>query len=828
VDAQDDEEERLRSVVVKNAESILLARQRAERELLAAKDTLERRTQELQQQREWFQVTLSSIGDAVIATDLQGKVTFLNPVAEAMTGWTVAEAVGQPLTGIFNIVNEETGQPVDNPVARVLQTGLTVGLANHTALVARNGTVVAVEDSAAPIRDTDGNIAGAVMVFHDVSERRQVEAALREVQARLDATLSAAEIGTWSWDIRKDIVAADGILARMFSVTPEVAAGASLQSYLAAVHLEDRPHLERAIADALQAEGSPLELDFRLVRPSGAVRWVTARGRVHRDEAGDPAYLPAVLVDITERKAAENARSMLAALVESSEDSIISKTLEGIITTWNAGAEHMFGYQAEEIIGHSVLKLIPSHLADEEPGILAKLKRGERIAHYETVRVRKDGSLLDVSLTVSPIKDAGGRIIGASKIARDITQKKRDEKSLQELFAAAQREIANRERAEAALRENDRRKDEFLATLAHELRNPLAPIRQAALVSKAPTATEAQKRWAHEVINRQVQNMALLLDDLLDISRVTRGVLELRKEPTELAAVVDAAVETARPILDDRRHTLSIRLPPEPVVFSADRLRLAQVLSNLLTNAAKYTDPQGHIELRAAVTTGELLIRVTDSGIGITAEALDRIFTMFSQVKSAQDRSEGGLGIGLALAKGLVELHGGQITAQSAGPGRGSEFTVRLPFIDDDHRRRGPADDAAHCQAPKRRVLIADDNRDGAESLAMLLRMQGHEVTVAHNGREALAAFDRSHPDVVLLDIGMPELDGYEVAREIRERAAGAEAMLIAVTGWGQRNDKERAQAAGFDSHFTKPVDLAGLEELLRQPRPSRPALTGQ
>jgi PAS domain S-box-containing protein len=823
VDAQDDEEERLRSVVVKNAESILLARQRAERELLAAKDALESRTQELQQQREWFQVTLSSIGDAVIATDLQGRVTFLNPVAEAMTGWTMAEAVGQPLTGIFNIVNEETREPVDNPVARVLQTGFIVGLANHTALVARDGTVIAVEDSAAPIRDTDGNIAGAVMVFHDVSERRRVEAALREVQARLDATLSAAEIGTWTWDIRKDIVVADRILARMFSVTPEVAAGASLQSYLAAVHTEDRRRLERAIAEALQAAGSTLELDFRLVCPNSTVRWVTARGRVHRDAEGEPTDLPVVLVDITERKAAENARSMLAALVESSDDSIISKTLEGIITSWNAGAERMFGYQADEMIGQPILKLIPSHLADEEPDILAKLKRGERIAHYETVRVRKDGSFFDVSLTVSPIKDASGRIIGASKIARDITQRKRDEKSLRELYSAAQREIANRERAEAALRENDRRKDEFLATLAHELRNPLAPIRQAALVSKATTATEAQKRWAHEVINRQVQNMALLLDDLLDISRVTRGMLELRKEPTELAAVVDAAVETARPILDARRHTLSIRLPPEPVVFSADPLRLAQVLSNLLTNAAKYTDPEGYIELRAAVTTGELLISVTDSGIGITAEALDRIFTMFSQVKSAQDRSEGGLGIGLALAKGLVELHGGRITAHSAGPGRGSEFTVRLPFINDDQRRLDPAEDAAHCQAPKRSVLIADDNRDGAESLAMLLRMQGHEVTVVHNGREALAAFDRSHPNVVLLDIGMPELDGYEVAREIRERATGAGSMLIAVTGWGQRNDKERAEAAGFDSHFTKPVDLAGLEELLRQPRPGRP-----
>ncbi len=814
---EDDEERRLRSVAMKNAESIFPARQRAEREMLAAEDALEQRTQELQQQREWFQVTLSSIGDAVITTDVQGRVTFLNPVAEAMTGWTVAEALGQPLTAVFDIVNEYTQAPVDNPVARVLQTGLIVGLANHTALVAKDGTVVAVEDSAAPIRGTDGNIVGAVMVFHDVTERRRAEEALREVRARLDATLSAAEIGTWTWDIRKDSVVADRNLAHMFSVTAEVAAGASIQSYLAAVHAEDRPALEAAIAEALKSEGGTLELDYRVVRPEGTVRWVTARGRTQRDDEGQPVHLPGVIVDITERKAAEEARSMLAALVGSSDDAILSKTPEGVITTWNHGAERMFGYRADEIIGQSVLRLIPSPLADEEAGILAKLKRGERIAHYETVRVRKDGSLFDVSLTVSPIKDSNGRIIGASKIARDITQRKRDEKSLQEAYSAAQQEIASRERAEAALRENDRRKDEFLATLAHEMRNPLAPIRQAALVSKAVTATESQKRWAHEVIDRQVRNMALLLDDLLDISRVTRGTLELRKQPTELAAVVDAAVETARPIVDARHHRLSIRLPPEPIVFRADPLRLAQVLSNLLTNAAKYTDPQGDIELRATVTAGELLISVTDNGIGITSDALDRVFTMFSQVKSAQDRSEGGLGIGLALAKGLVELHEGRITVHSAGAGRGSRFTVHLPFVNADQLRQDPAGEAAYDQPSQRRVLIADDNRDGAESLAVLLRMEGHDVTVVHNGQEALAAFDRLQPSAVLLDIGMPELDGYQAAREIRSRAAGAGVILIAVTGWGQHNDKARAQAAGFDHHFTKPVDLARLEDLLRQ-----------
>jgi PAS domain S-box-containing protein len=815
--AEDDEDQRLRSVALKNAESILLARQRAERELLAAKDALEQRTLELQQQRAWFEVTLSSIGDAVITADIEGKVTFLNPVAESMTGWNVSDARGKPLTGVFRIVNEYTRAPVDNPIARVLQTGRTVGLANHTALISKDGRMIAIEDSAAPIRDADGNITGAVMVFHDVSDRRRAEEALRDVQVRLDATLSAAEIGTWTWDIANDNVVADRNLAQMFALTPEVAAGASLDSYLAAAHLEDRPRLEQSIAEALSPEGGPLELDYRLVRPDGTVRWVTARGRPQRDEKGRATYLPGVIVDITERKAAEQARSMLAALVESSQDAIISKTLQGIIMTWNQGAERMFGYRPGEMVGQPILKLIPTHLAGEEVDILAKLRRGERIEHYETVRVRKDGTLIDVSLTVSPIKDSNGGIIGASKIARDITQKRRDDEALRELYAAAQGEIANRERAETALRENDRRKDEFLAILAHELRNPLAPIRQAALVAKMERASDAQKRWANDVIDRQVQHMALLLDDLLDISRVTRGTLELRKQPTELAAVVDAAVETARPILEARHHTFSIHLPTEPVVFSADPLRLAQVLSNLLTNAAKYTDPEGHVDLDASVETGELRISVTDSGIGIESDALEHVFTMFSQVKSAKDRSEGGLGIGLALSKGLVELHQGELSASSAGPGLGSQFIVRLPFVSAELPPDDRPDQATRRQESKFRVLIADDNKDGAESLATLLRMQGHEVIIARDGREALSEFERLKPTIVLLDIGMPELDGYEVARRIRQGENGAEVTLIAVTGWGQGNDKIRASDAGFDHHFTKPIDPERLEELLRR-----------
>jgi PAS domain S-box-containing protein len=469
--------------------------------------------------------------------------------------------------------------------------------------------------------------------------------------------------------------------------------------------------------------------------------------------------------------------------------------LDGILLSWNRGAERMYGYAAEEMIGQTTRALIPPDRLDEEPSILERIRRGERIEHYETVRLRKDGVALNVSIAVSPIEDSRGRIIGASKITRDITQSKR---------------------IEATLRETDRLKDEFLATLAHELRNPLAPIRQAALISKSDAATDAQKRWSHNVISRQVDHMSLLLDDLLDISRITRGMLDLRLEDTELADILETAVETARPIIDAKRHTFTIEAPDESVRFMADPLRLAQILSNLLTNAAKYTDPEGEILLRVECDTRNIFFMVKDSGIGIPRNALKNIFGMFSQVKSAQDRSEGGLGIGLALTKGLVDLHGGKIEARSAGPGCGSEFVVQLPRRDLRLGAAPPPSAVVREKLIARRILIADDNQDAAETLSMLLQMDGHDVKIVHDGRAAVSAFRAFKPEIALLDIGMPELNGYEVARLVREDEFGQAVTLIAVTGWGQERDKERALTAGFNHHFTKPLEPDRINEILR------------
>lgn len=378
-----------------------------------------------------------------------------------------------------------------------------------------------------------------------------------------------------------------------------------------------------------------------------------------------------------------------------------------------------------------------------------------------------------------------------------------------------------------ALREADRRKDEFLATLAHELRNPLAPIRHAVKLLESSNVDARQKAWAREVVARQVQRMALLLDDLLDVSRITRGRLDLRIESVDLESLVGTAVETARPLIDSKRHRLNIQLPAQSIRLAVDPLRLSQSLSNLLTNAAKYTDAGGQITLKIELSSDSLTMSVKDTGIGLDPRVLPDVFEMFSQVDSAISRSEGGLGIGLALVKGLVALHGGSVEGFSAGLGLGSEFTIRLPrsvvtqSAETPEIEPGPA---ALQEGSRLRVLVADDNRDAADSLAMLLELAGHEVLVAHTGQRSLELAREAVPDAMILDIGMPDRTGYEVARLIRGEAWGAAVLLIAVTGWGQDADKARAAGAGFDHHLTKPIDADQLERLLNAFRESRAA----
>jgi PAS domain S-box-containing protein len=547
-----------------------------------------------------------------------------------------------------------------------------------------------------------------------------------------------------------------------------------------------------ALRDGREYNGHEIQIE----RPDGTRRTALAHANPITDAAGRAAGAVNVLVDVTDRAQADVTRSLLAAIVESSEDAIVSKTLDGVITSWNGGAERLFGYPAAEAVGRSITLVIPPDRLDEERQILERLRRGERVEHYETVRVTKAGRPIDLSLTISPVRDATGRIVGASKVARDISAQKR---------------------AEAELREADRRKSEFLAVLAHELRNPLAPLR---------TGLEVIRRAAHDLtateqvrgmMERQLGHLVRLVDDLLDLSRITKGKIELRRDRVDLAAAVRDAVEASRPVLDERGHELALALPPGPVWVDGDRTRLAQVFANLLNNSAKYTPPGGRVRITAERQGSDAVVTVADDGAGIPADVLPRVFEMFTQADRPMERAQGGLGIGLSLVKGLVEMHGGSVEAHSDGPGKGSTFVVRLTALLAPPPPADAPDDAAPARSGGRshRVLVVDDNEDGANSLALLLEIQGYVTRTAHDGLAAVDATAAFRPDVVLLDIGLPKLNGYDACRRIRALPGGDGVVLIALTGWGQDEDKARSKEAGFNFHLVKPVDPAALDKLL-------------
>lgn len=518
--------------------------------------------------------------------------------------------------------------------------------------------------------------------------------------------------------------------------------------------------------------------------------------------------------DISDRVRTGQLVARMAAIVESSDDAIVGKTLDGVITSWNRSAERIFGYSAAEAIGHPVTMLIPTDRHDEEPDILGRVRRGERVDHYQTVRIRKDGTPVDISLSVSPIADETGTIIGASKIARDISNQKRTEAQHTELLREAQDARAS---AEAA----NRAKDEFLAMLGHELRNPLSAVRNALA---AAMLDPIKRERALEIARRQTDQLARIVDDLLDVARITKGRVPLRKAHIALGPALRRSVDGAQFTLLERQHTLALDVPDETILVNADSDRLQQAIGNLLSNAAKYTNPGGTITVGARRDGDAAVISVRDTGIGIAADLLPRVFDLFRQGARTLHRAEGGLGIGLTLVRSIVELHGGSVEARSPGLDLGAEFLIRLPALPcpSDGPSETTVDSRNHPRAKSAaRILMVEDNPDAAESLQMLLELLGHHVRVIDDGNHALGAARANIPDVMLIDIGLPGMDGYEIATAIRRDPALRNLVLVALTGYGRPEDRNRAMAAGFDYHLVKPVDVGTLEDLLDRLAPS-------
>ncbi len=457
----------------------------------------------------------------------------------------------------------------------------------------------------------------------------------------------------------------------------------------------------------------------------------------------------------------------------------------------NQGYAGRFGLRPEDFIGKTLAEALGQQAYESFRPQVEAVLAGQRVDFEVEVPYERLGRRF-MRCTYQPERDASGALVGWMAVLLDVSEL-------------------------AALKESNQRKDEFLAILAHELRNPLAPVKNAVQILRAKGPPLPELQWASEVIDRQVQQMTRLVDDLLDVSRISRGKIELRKERVELAGVLNTAVEASRPLIEKWGHQLAVALPPEPVYLEADRTRLCQVVLNLLNNAAKYTEQAGRIGLTAEREGEWVLIRVKDTGIGIPPEMLSRIFEMFTQADRSLERSQGGLGIGLTLVQRLVEMHGGRVTAHSAGPGQGSEFTVRLPVAPDTTGVAATSSEEEKAAAARRRILVVDDNRDAADSLAVLLRLLGNEVHTAYDGLEAVGASAAFVPDLVLLDIGLPKLNGYDAARRIREQYAGRGMVLVALTGWGQEEDRRRSKEAGFDHYMTKPVEIASLQQLLAE-----------
>lgn len=753
-------------------------------------------------QPEWCRITFASIGDAVITTNTQGRVMFLNPVAESLTGWTLEEAAGQPLDSVFRIINEESRQPVESPTVRALREGTVVGLANHSLLIAKDGTARPIDDSAAPIRNDQGEVAGVVLVFRDISERRRQEQQVQDTLAYAENIIATLREPFVVLDKSLRVKTANASFYQTFHVSKEETEGCFV--YDLGNGQWDIPRLRTLLEEVLPQNHSFQDFEVEHEFPTIGRKIMLLNAR--RFESGDRQQnlILLALEDITERRRAEVAvqtsEVRYRRLFETAKDGIlILDANTGRILDANPFMTELLGYSPGEFLGKELWEIGLFSDKSESEAAFRELQQQGYVRYDHLPLETKNGKKIEVEF-VSNVYHVDHRYVAQCNI-RDTSERSR---------LARQ----TKEQAEA-LADLHRRKDEFLAMLSHELRNPLAPLLNAVQLLRLQRDESGLQQRARAIIERQLGQLVHLVDELLEVSRISTGRIHLHREQVDLRAIVEGGVETARPLIEQRRHTLAMRLPPEPLWIDGDSTRLEQVVVNLLNNAAKYTDEGGHIGLSLQHEGTQAVLRVRDSGVGIAPELMPRIFDLFTQAERSLARSQGGLGIGLCLVQRLVDMHGGKVAAYSA-LGQGSEFVVRLPVVlTAKPPPLPPPTHKAKQTGLSLRVLVVDDNVDTAKSLEMLLRESGYDVRTAHDGSTALEAALDYRPNVVLLDIGLPGLNGYEVAKRMRQQPVLQNVVLVAITGYGQESDRQRAQAAGFDHHLAKPARFEQIQIIL-------------